>query len=48
MHDKGVLLHAHGTHPIHYVQQAIFCAEQIKEHLQLPVALVTSESTGVK
>lgn len=48
MHDKGVLLHAHGTHPINYVQQAIFCAEQIKEHLQLPVALVTSESTGVK
>ena len=48
MHDKGVLLHAHGTHPINYVQQAIFCVEQIQEHLQLPVALVTSETTGVK
>ena len=48
MYDKGVLLHAHGTHPINYVKQAIFCAEQIKEHLQLPVALVTSETTKVK
>ena len=48
MYHKGVLLHAHGTHHINYVKQAIFCAEQIKEHLQLPVALVTSETTKVK
>ena len=39
MHDKGVLLHAHGTNPINYVKQAIWCAEQIKWHLKLPVAL---------
>ena len=48
MHDKGVLLHAHGTAPINYVAQAIFCAERIKKHLNLPVALITSETTGVK
>lgn len=43
MHDKGVLLHAHGRQPIDYISQAIFCASQIKKFLQLPVALVTSE-----
>lgn len=43
MHDKGVVLHAHGRDPIDYISQAIFCAEHIKKYLQLPVALITSE-----
>jgi len=43
MHDKGVVLHAHGTKPINYIQQAIFCAKHIKKFLNLPVALITSE-----
>ena len=45
MHDKGVLLHAHGRQPIDYISQAIFCASHIKKFLQLPVALVTSEKS---
>ena len=44
MHDKGVLLHAHGTAPIDYIQQAVFCCKKIKEFLKLPVALITSET----
>lgn len=43
MHDKGIVLHAHGTKPINYIQQAIFCAKHIKKFLNLPVALITSE-----
>jgi hypothetical protein len=39
---KGVLLFAHNNGLIDYVSQAIFCCEQIKQHLNIPVSLVTS------
>jgi len=38
---KGVLLFAVNNDKIDYVKQAIFCAKKVKEHLELPVALVT-------
>tara|TARA_B110000240_G_C13507485_1_gene457159 strand:+ start:514 stop:1374 length:861 start_codon:yes stop_codon:yes gene_type:complete len=41
MTTKGVLLFAFNNVEIDYIKQAIFCAKKIKEHLKLPVALVT-------
>ena len=41
MTTKGVLLFAFNNAEIDYIKQAIFCAKKIKEHLKLPVALVT-------
>ena len=38
--DKGVLLFAYNN-DIDYVKQAIYCASHIKQHLNLPIALVT-------
>jgi len=40
--DKGILLFAYNNE-IDYVKQAIYCAEHIKKHLDLPVALVTNQ-----
>lgn len=40
--DKGVLLFAYNNE-IDYVKQAIYCAEHIKKHLDLPIALVTNQ-----
>ena len=38
---QGVLLFAFNNNSIDYVKQAIYCAKRIKEHLNLPVQLVT-------
>lgn len=40
----GVLLFAHNNDVVDYVKQAIYCASQIKKHLNLPVSLATSEN----
>tara|TARA_Y200000002_G_scaffold376474_1_gene380379 strand:+ start:2621 stop:3481 length:861 start_codon:yes stop_codon:yes gene_type:complete len=45
MNDKGVLLFAFNNVEIDYVKQAIFCAKKTKEHLNLPVALVTDNTS---
>lgn len=42
--DRGVLLFALNNGEIDYVKQAIFCAKKVKEHLNLPVALVTDSA----
>ena len=41
---KGVILFANNNEQVDYIKQAIFCAKQIKEHLNLPVSLVTNSS----
>ena len=41
MTTKGILLFAFNNSEIDYVKQAIYCAKKTKEHLKLPVALVT-------
>ena len=38
---KGVLLYALNNQEVDYIKQAVFCAKKIKEHLKLPVAIVT-------
>ena len=38
---QGVLLFALNNLEVDYIKQAVFCAKKIKEHLKLPVALVT-------
>lgn len=38
----GVLLFAHNNSDIDYIKQSLYCAKQIKKHLNLPVTLVTS------
>ena len=38
---KGVILFANNNDEIDYVRQAIFCAKNIKKHLNLPVSLIT-------
>lgn len=38
---KGVVLFAQNNDKIDYVKQAIFCAKQIKKHLQLDVTVIT-------
>ncbi len=42
--SKGIVLFAHNNDAIDYVAQAVFCCKKIKEHLQLPVTLITSEN----
>ena len=44
----GVLLFAVNNLQIDYVKQSIYCAKKIKEHLNLPVALVTDTPSYVK
>ena len=39
--SKGVLLFAFNNESINYIKQAVFCANRIKEYLNLPVSLVT-------
>jgi len=41
--SKGIVLFAHNNDAIDYVAQAVFCCKKIKEHLKLPVTLITSE-----
>jgi len=41
---QGVLLFALNNLEVDYIKQAVFCAKKIKEHLKLPVALVTDNS----
>ena len=41
MTTKGILLFAFNNSEIDYIKQAIYCAKKTKEHLKLPVALVT-------
>jgi len=45
--DKGVLLFAYNN-DIDYVKQAIYCASHIKQHLNIPVALVTDQEVSNK
>lgn len=45
---KGVILFAHNNDKVDYVKQAIFCASKIKEHLKLPVTLITSDNVSQK
>jgi hypothetical protein len=42
---KGVVLFAYNNSQIDYVRLAIFSANRIKEHLNVPVTLVTNESS---
>ena len=42
--SKGIVLFAHNNDAIDYVAQAVFCCKKIKEHLKLPVTLITSEN----
>ena len=42
--SKGIVLFAHNNDTIDYVAQAVFCCKKIKEHLKLPVTLITSEN----
>jgi len=42
MKSKGVVLFAHNNELINYVRQAVFCAKQVRLHLDLPTTLVTS------
>jgi hypothetical protein len=42
MATKGVVLFAHNNGRINYVRQAVYCARQIRRHLDLPTTLVTS------
>jgi hypothetical protein len=39
---KGIIIYAHNNSSIDYVKQAIFCTQQIRKHLKLPVTLITS------
>jgi hypothetical protein len=39
---NGVLLFAFNNETIDYVKQAVYCAKQIKRHLDLPVQIVTN------
>ena len=41
MTSKGVLLFALNNNEVDYIKQAVFCAKKAKEHLKLPIALVT-------
>ena len=41
---KGVVLFANNNEQVDYIKQAIFCTQQIKKHLDLPVSLVTNSS----
>ena len=41
MTTKGILLFAFNNSEVDYIKQAIYCAKKTKEHLKLPVALVT-------
>ena len=45
MMSKGILLFAFNNIEIDYIKQAIFCVKKAKEHLKLPVALVTDNSS---
>ena len=45
---QGVLLFALNNLEVDYIKQAVFCAKKIKEHLKLPVALVTDNSIMYK
>mgnify|MGYP005634393397 CR=1 FL=1 len=38
---QGVVHFALNNLEVDYIKQAVFCAKKIKEHLKLPVALVT-------
>ncbi len=40
--NKGVILFANNNEQVDYIRQAIFCAEQIKKHLKLPISLITN------
>ncbi len=42
--SKGALLIACNNNQVDYIKQAIFCAERIKNYLEIPVTLVTSNS----
>ena len=42
---KGLLLFALNNSEIDYIKQAVYCAKKSKEHLKLPVALVTDNIT---
>ena len=42
---KGVLLFAYNNE-VDYVKQAVYCAKNIKKHLNLPVALVTNQDVN--
>ena len=39
--SKGVLLFAKRNNALDYIKQAIFCAERVKKHLDVPVAIAT-------
>lgn len=39
--SKGAVLIARNNSSVDYVKQAIFCAEKIQQHLQIPVTLIT-------
>ena len=41
--SKGVLLFAFNNKAVNYVEQAEFCCRKIRQHLQLPVTIVTAD-----
>ena len=38
---QGVVLFAFNNSDIDYIKQAIYCAKRVKEHLKVPVQLIT-------
>lgn len=45
---NGVLIFAYNNEKIDYVEQAIFCASKVKEHLGLEVAIVTDNKRYIQ
>lgn len=42
---KGVVLFAFNNTEVDYIKQAVYCAKRVKQYLNLPVQLITDDST---
>jgi len=45
---NGVLLFAHNNSQMDYIKQALYCAKRVKQHLSVPVCLVTDSIDYLK
>jgi hypothetical protein len=42
---KGILIYAFNNTNINYFRQAVWCADRVSKHLELPVTIVTDETS---
>ena len=45
---NGAVIFAHNNQGIDYVKMAIFCASRIKQHLDIPVSIITNDLDYLK